>query len=72
MCVDKEFCFKTIDRAIRVYPDPADFIGQAEDFEKFNDPNFQEFAEKHGILPKTRIKVWKRIFDTFGIAKEEE
>lgn len=40
MCIDKEICLKILDRAIRVYPEPPDFIGPAENFEKFNDPNF--------------------------------
>ncbi|MCK4540589.1 hypothetical protein KAU09_05590 [Candidatus Parcubacteria bacterium] len=69
MTVDKKVCLKILDRALRVYPRPVDFKGQAKNFQKFADPDFQKFAEEHGILPKTDIEVWETRPDTFSIFK---
>lgn len=68
MCpVDKKVCLRILDRAISVSHDPVHFSGQAKQFEKFKDPNFQKFASEHGILLTTKIKAWKRGSDTFDI-----
>jgi len=64
---DKKFLLQILERGLMPTFDPAYFIGPAEEFQKFDDPNFQEFAKKHEITPKTRIKVWKRDADSFNV-----
>lgn len=69
MPIDKKLCLEIIDRAIRVYPNPADFRGQAKNFKKFTNPDFLEFAKKHDIQPETIIEVRETKPDVFSICK---
>lgn|GEM_PF-1811203 len=67
--VDKEICLKFLDRGLmpcysgpKRFPDPKlrkkeFFRGPAKNYDKFHEPEFQEFIGKHGIDPETRIAV---------------
>jgi len=65
----KQFCLEILKRGLVPSHDPAYYIGPAENFQKFDDPNFKEFAAKNDITPQTRIKVWKRGTDSFNVIK---
>ena len=69
MCpVDKEICLEILRRGLRTHQALPSFRGPAENFEKFNDPNFQRFAKENGISPQTQIKVWEKGADAFGVS----
>ena len=71
MCpVDKKICFEILKRGLRTNKVLPGFCGSAENFRKFNDPDFQRFAKKHGILPETHIKVWEKDADVFWVFAE--
>ena len=67
--VDKEFCLKVLERGLRPNFDyrPADFRGPAKNWSKFDESDFQEFAQEHGINAETTILIWDDGSDKYGV-----
>ena len=73
--VDIEVCRYLLKRSIQMtWPPPErqpDFQGQAKNWEKFNEDDFQVFAKKHGIQPETIIAIWDLGSDKYEVRKRE-
>lgn len=66
----KRICFEFLKAGLRPnHPDlaPPIFKGMAGDYQRFNDPSFQELAQKCGINSETVILVYRRGDDIFGV-----
>ncbi len=50
----------------------AVFSGQAEDYDKFNSPDFQRFMEENNINPGEEIVIWEKEPDVFRVVRKSE
>lgn len=65
--VDKNICLEIFKRSLRHTHQIEDFRGPAEKWRKYNEPDFQSFAQEHGITPKTNIAIYDNGLDNFGV-----
>jgi len=66
---DEKICLEILKRGLRTVDyHPADFHGPAKKWPKFNEPDFQKFAAKHGIQAETDILIWDYGLDRFGVS----